>query len=174
MELTTWGNVREWCFNGTANRPFILGGAWNQQGYSCLDPMRLSAFDRSATNGLRCIKSHNAVPDEALRPVEFQLRDASKIEPVSEPVFQAYKGLYTYDRSTDLQPVIESTDEEPYWRRQKITFNAAYGRERVLAHLFLPRNISPPYQTIVYCPGQTAGGRNAADITAPRLMCGLA
>jgi eukaryotic-like serine/threonine-protein kinase len=150
------GNVREWCFNGAANRPFILGGAWNEQGYSCLDPMRLSAFDRSATNGLRCIKSHNAVPDEALRPVEFQLRDASKIEPVSEPVFQAYKGLYTYDRSTDLQPVIESTDEEPYWRRQKITFNAAYGRERVLAHLFLPRNISPPYQTIVYCPGQTA------------------
>jgi dienelactone hydrolase len=75
---------------------------------------------------------------------------------VSEPVFQAYKALYTYDRSTELQPVIESTAEKPYWHQQKITFNAAYGRERVLAHLFLPKNVSPPYQTIVYCPGQPA------------------
>jgi DNA-binding winged helix-turn-helix (wHTH) protein/dienelactone hydrolase len=150
------GNVREWCFNGTENRRFILGGAWNEQGYSCLDPMRLSPFDRSATNGLRCIKSQHPTPNPALRQVEFQFRDVLQTKPVSEPVFQAYKALYTYDRSTELQPLIESTDEEPYWRHQKITFNAAYGRERVLAHLFLPRNVSPPYQAIVFCPGQTA------------------
>jgi DNA-binding winged helix-turn-helix (wHTH) protein len=150
------GNVREWCFNGAGNRRFILGGAWNEQGYSCLDPIQLAAFDRSPVNGVRCIKSQYTPPNAAFRQVEFKLRDVSDTRPVSEPVFQAYKALYTYDRSAELQPLIESTDEESSWRRQKITFNAAYGRERVLAHLFIPRNVSPPYQTIVYCPSQTA------------------
>lgn len=37
-----------------------------------------------------------------------------------------------------------------------MTFNAAYGGERVLVHLFLPRNAAPPYQTVVHFPGSYA------------------
>ena len=37
-----------------------------------------------------------------------------------------------------------------------VTFAAAYGRERVPAHLFLPKNASPPYQTVVLFPSAYA------------------
>jgi len=48
---------------------------------------------------------------------------------------------------------VESVDDTPeYWKRERITYNAAYGNERILANLFLPKNASPPYQTIVYFP----------------------
>jgi cephalosporin-C deacetylase-like acetyl esterase len=60
--------------------------------------------------------------------------------------------LYSYDR-TPLDAKIEGEDDSsPYWRKQRITFNAAYGSERVIAYLFLPKSASPPYQTVVYFP----------------------
>ena len=30
---------------------------------------------------------------------------------------------------------------------------AAYGNERVPVHLFLPKGLKPPYQTVIYYPG---------------------
>ena len=47
-------------------------------------------------------------------------------------------------------------DSSPYWHREKVKFQAAYGNERVIAHLFLPRNAVPPYQVVVFFPGSTA------------------
>ncbi len=35
-------------------------------------------------------------------------------------------------------------------------FDAAYGGERMRAHLFLPKNASPPYQTVVFFPAGDA------------------
>jgi dienelactone hydrolase len=37
-----------------------------------------------------------------------------------------------------------------------ITFDAAYGGERIIAHLFLPKNTAPPYQTVIYFPGSAS------------------
>jgi eukaryotic-like serine/threonine-protein kinase len=42
------------------------------------------------------------------------------------------------------------------WKREKITFDAAYGKERMIAYLFLPRKATPPFQTVVYFPGADA------------------
>ena len=42
------------------------------------------------------------------------------------------------------------------WRREKVSFDAAYGNERVPAHLFLPRHAKPPYQTVVFSPSGEA------------------
>lgn len=47
----------------------------------------------------------------------------------------------------------ESSDD---WIQEKITFDAAYGDERVIAYLFLPKNTSPPYQTVIYFPGSSS------------------
>jgi pimeloyl-ACP methyl ester carboxylesterase len=44
-------------------------------------------------------------------------------------------------------------DAREYWRKEKVTFQAAYGNERVIAYLFLPKNAAPPYQTILFFPG---------------------
>jgi hypothetical protein len=36
---------------------------------------------------------------------------------------------------------------------ETVSFDAAYGNERITAYLYLPKNSPPPYQTIIYFPG---------------------
>jgi hypothetical protein len=63
--------------------------------------------------------------------------------------------LHAYEKS-DLDPRVERDDRSsPYWRRQTVSFQAAYGNERVKAHLFLPTNAAPPYQTVAFFGGST-------------------
>jgi hypothetical protein len=45
---------------------------------------------------------------------------------------------------------------------KSLIFDAAYGNERVIAFLFLPKKGHPPYQTIVYFPALTPFARDAA------------
>ena len=56
-----------------------------------------------------------------------------------------------------MDAVVYETDEKyDDWTIEKITFNAAYGNERVIAYLYLPKETTPPYQTIIYFPGVNA------------------
>ncbi len=148
------GNVKEWCLNPLGDRKFILGGASTDVPYMYSEPDAHPPFDRSATNGFRLIKLASPEPLAASLtvPLSFQKSDYRSFKPVSDSVFQMYERMYAYDRSP-LDAKIESEDDSsPYWREQRITFNAAYGNERVIAHLFLPKNVSAPYQTVVYFP----------------------
>jgi cephalosporin-C deacetylase-like acetyl esterase len=86
--------------------------------------------------------------------IELPSRDFEKEKPVSDEVFRAFKGLYAYDR-TPLEPKIEEVETTDEWRREKISFAAAYGEERVIAQLYLPQNASPPFQTVVLFPGSS-------------------
>ena len=43
-------------------------------------------------------------------------------------------------------------DEED-WTAEKITYAAAYGNERAIAYLFLPKKAKPPFQTVLFFPG---------------------
>ena len=53
-------------------------------------------------------------------------------------------------RRTSIR-VSKAIDEETaHWRREKVSFAAAYGNERVLGYLYIPKRATPPYQTIVY------------------------
>jgi dienelactone hydrolase len=58
---------------------------------------------------------------------------------------------------------VESRDESSEdWIEEKITFDAAYGSERVIGIFFLPKNTAPPYQTVIYFPGAQAIYRNSS------------
>ena len=48
--------------------------------------------------------------------------------------------------------VVSVDDSSPDWRKETISFAAAYGGERVPAYFFTPKNTSPPFQTLVFCP----------------------
>ena len=51
------------------------------------------------------------------------------------------------------------------WILEKIIFDAAYGGERVIAYLFLPKNTAPPFQTVIYFPGAASmAQRSSKDI----------
>jgi cephalosporin-C deacetylase-like acetyl esterase len=147
------GNVKEWCFNATENRRYILGGSWNEGRAYYVVPDALSPFDRSPANGFRCVKYPvRPLPGALTRPVEKPARDYRTEKPVSGSVFRILQSIYSYDR-TDLKARKESVDENsPYWRSESVSFDAAYDNQRVIARLYLPRNAKPPYQTIVYFP----------------------
>jgi cephalosporin-C deacetylase-like acetyl esterase len=153
------GNVREWCWNKTTVGRIIRGGAWNDANYLFSYLSQLPSFDRSPKNGFRCVQyiEKEKIPESAFQQIKYiEERDFSKEEPVPENIFTIYKNQFLYD-NTDLQSVIEARDNSHKdWTMEKITFNAAYGKERVIAYLFLPRNSSPPFQTLIYWHGLDA------------------
>jgi eukaryotic-like serine/threonine-protein kinase len=161
------GNAKEWCWNATGNMRFILGGAWNEPGYMFTGEDAQSPFGRSPTYGFRCAKylPGTASPKAAMDAISITSRDYAKEKPVPEKVFAIFKNLYRYDPApldSALDPAEESTE---FWKKQKVTFNAAYGNERMSAFLYLPKNAAPPYQTVVYFPSIDAiDQRSSRDI----------
>jgi eukaryotic-like serine/threonine-protein kinase len=82
--------------------------------------------------------------------------DFYKQKPVSDSIFEVYKEQFSYDKA-DLNARVEWRNESPKdWIQEKVTFNAAYENERMIAHLFLPKRGFPPYQTIISFPGAPA------------------
>ena len=147
------GNVKEWCWNEIGGLRYLLGGAWNEPTYMFLAPDAQPPLTRPANYGFRCAKYIAPIGASLMAEYRYQLRDYTKEKPASDEVYRLYKNMFAYDR-TELGPSTEAVDESPrYWRREKVTFNAAYGNERIVAVLFLPRNAKPPYQTVVYFPG---------------------
>lgn len=149
------GNVREWCWNATGDQNrYIAGGAWNDKRYKFADMNAIEPLDRSAVNGFRCIK---AVAAEALlRPVEKPTRDYHLEKPVDDRAFAVIRSSYTYDHSALNVSSEIKADSAHSWSSEKISFDAAYDHQRVIAWLYLPKNVQPPYQTILYVPPRSA------------------
>ncbi len=150
------GNVKEWCWNETGDHlRFILGGSWREPSYMFLNSDARPPLDRSPTNGFRCARFAAPPAETITAPRPRLFRDFAKEKPVSDEVFRIYRSLYAYDR-TELKARLEATEQSEYWWKEKISFDAAYGNERVPAYLFLPKNVAPPYQTVVFFPGANA------------------
>ena len=153
------GNVREWAFNACykAGSRLIKGGGWNDFMYSADAQMVLDSWDRSPSNGFRCVKYREYRPE--IRKLEAWTLQQRKLkhqerQPVSKEVFEFYLNQFAYDK-TDLEAVVDSVIEAEHWIKEKIHFNATYGNERMIAYLFLPKRGRPPFQTVIYythCP----------------------
>ena len=166
------GNVREWCLNESREGTrFILGGGWNDPDYAFTDAYAQPVFDRSPTNGFRCIRPVEAEPNRAAleRPIDIPTRDFFAEKPVPDDVFAQYVRQFAYDR-TPLDAKIEEEKQAADGTRQKITFNAAYGGERMMAYLFLPARGKPPYQVVVVFPGSgSISVRSSASLELGRI-----
>jgi len=133
------GNVREWCWNETSKGRVIRGGAWGENTYMFDNMSQAPAMDRSAKNGLRCAlyPEPEKIPASAFEmanyvgnPLIGEMPDFNKIKPVDDSIFRIYKEQFSYD-NTDLKARVESRKESPEWTLEKISFEAAYGGERV-------------------------------------------
>ncbi len=147
------GNVKEWCANEVSgqDRRYILGAGWNEPSYRFAEQDGQNPWERRNTFGVRLVK--NLGPAEAAAaPVGRVTPDPNTVVPVSDELFGVYRRFYAYDR-TALDSRVESVDDSsPDWRKEAVSFAAAYGNERVPAYLFLPKNAKPPYQTVVFFP----------------------
>ena len=160
------GNVKEWCWNAIGEKRYILGGGWNEPSFMFDDPDAQAPWDRAPSYGFRCAKYAAPASPEQLATFDLVTvpRDYAAEKPVPDEVFRIYRGFYSYDK-TELKATVDSVEESEHWRHERVSFEAAYGGERVPAHLFLPRNASPPYQTVVYWPsGEALALRTSADL----------
>jgi hypothetical protein len=150
------GNVREWCWNETSQGRLIRGGAWNDNTYEFRTRRQSPPMDRSVRNGFRLAVYPNleTVPEAAFGFQRLSVpNDFRTQQPVSDAIFEVYREQFSYDE-TELNARVEHREESPGgWIREKVSFDAAYGGERVLAYLFLPVNTRTPFQTVVYFPG---------------------
>jgi predicted esterase len=153
------GNVREWCWNETEAGRSLRGGAWNDAQYMTFNVSQADPFDRSPRNGFRCARYLNVerIPAKLFEPVKTTVAsEVAKLKPVTEEMFRHFCAQYDYDQ-VPLRSEVVARLEMPEWAQEKVAFDAAYGsgekRERGFAWLFLPKNVSPPYQTVVYFPG---------------------
>ncbi len=147
------GNVKEWCFSENDDGlRYVLGGSAGEPVYMYTHLVAEDPFDRSSSHGIRCARYVEPPGAALLRPVARSW-NFSEGSPASDAVVDAYFGLYDYDRVA-LNPRIDSLDDEsPHWRLQTVSYDAAYGGERVTALVFLPRNAAAPFQTVVWFPG---------------------
>ncbi len=150
------GNVREWVWNAAGSRRYSLGGAWSDPTYLFTGPDALDPFDRSPIQGFRCALYPAPPPDEAFGSIERVFRDYSKETPVEDAVFAAYRGLHLYDPGPLDARVESSDDASGHWREERVSYADATGGERIPATLFLPKNVAPPYQVVVYFPPGSA------------------
>ncbi len=153
------GNVREWIHN-PIDRPgehFILGGGWNDPGYAFVDAYAQPAFDRSLSNGFRCMRTVAGDPaaTDLGRLIPIPFRDFRAEQPVPDEVFAYFRRQFQYDRKPLRTKEIDD-QQIATGRWQTLEIDAAYGGERMQLHLFLPARGKPPYQTVVVFPGSLA------------------
>jgi eukaryotic-like serine/threonine-protein kinase len=162
------GNVKEWAWNDNGHGAhYVLGGAWNDPDYTFLFSDSRSPFDRADTNGFRCMKeTGKPAPPALYAAIAPPSRNYANEKPVADPIYRVYAEQYAYDR-TPLDPRLEKTDDSSaQWRREIVSIAPAYGGQRLPINLFLPKNVKPPFQTVLYFPGSSAI-RTASSATLP-------
>jgi dienelactone hydrolase len=150
------GNVREWCENAVgAEDRYILGGGFSDPPYQFTEAYAQPASNRAPINGIRLVKYLNDTePSLALAkaPQPRAFRDYPREKPASNAEYDAFRHTFDYDR-TALNPRVERRDTTEDWIIERVSYDAAYGGERMFANLYLPKHGKPPYQTVVLFHG---------------------
>jgi class 3 adenylate cyclase/dienelactone hydrolase len=160
------GNVREWTATAIGDERVILGGSWNDPYYIAgVSDTSTSPLDRSPGNGIRLALTADepAVAAAVRAPLAARTTATAAIaKPVADDVYAAYSRVFDYDRGA-LNASVEASHATHVWTRERVTFDAAYGSERMVMYLYLPIGSSPPYQTVVYWPGWDTFALDDAD-----------
>ena len=124
-------------------------------------------FTRGPSYGFRCALYTGQVPAEAFAPISRPVRDYKTEKPARDDVFEVFRRMYAYDK-TPLDAKTDAVDEtSEYWRKEKVSYRAAYGDERIPAFLYLPRNAPPPYQAVLWAPGGYAYRLRSSETGLP-------
>jgi dienelactone hydrolase len=153
------GNVKEWSSTASGSRRFISGGGWNEPSYMFTELDAQPPFDRQPTYGFRCVKYIKGPSAASLQPIDQLTRDFTKETSVSDEIFDVIRRMYAYDRRP-LDSAVDAVEETDAWRKETVSFGV--GGERMPAYLFLPKNASPPFQTVIHFPSGEARLRQSS------------
>jgi eukaryotic-like serine/threonine-protein kinase len=161
------GNVREWTATRIGEEYVVLGGSWDDPHYIAgVVDTSAPPIDRSPGNGIRLATTRDDAGAAArLRaPLHARSTAAGTIdyEPASDEIFAAYSRVFDYDRRP-LNAALQAVDTTRLWVRERVAFDAAYGDERMIVHLYLPTGGREPFQTVVYWPGWDTFGLDDVD-----------
>jgi TolB-like protein/formylglycine-generating enzyme required for sulfatase activity/dienelactone hydrolase len=148
------GNVREWLWTPIGDTRVIAGGAWNEPPYMYNNVDSASPWDRSAGNGLRCMRTVSGGPiGSALREaIEVKTIDYAALEPVDDAAYAVLAAQLDYSKA-GLDPQVEELPStNAAWTRERISLRTGYDEERFNVQLLLPTSGRAPYQAIVYFP----------------------
>jgi formylglycine-generating enzyme required for sulfatase activity/cephalosporin-C deacetylase-like acetyl esterase len=147
------GNVKEWIQNEAGDRRLILGGSFDEPGYTFHDLDAQDPFARLPGFGIRCVSFPTSVPEAAFAPISPAARDYSQEKPVGDETFEILQGMYAYDKAPLVAQTENIDDSNELWRKETVSYAAAYGGERIPAYIFLPKKVKPPYQAVLWVPG---------------------
>jgi dienelactone hydrolase len=102
-----------------------------------------------------------------MRQLEVPFRDFASETAVDDATFEVYRRQFAYDPLA-LNAVLEKSEDQEIAVREVVSFDAAYGGERMSALLFLPKAGKPPYQTVVVFPGSNAIHASSSDVVNAR------
>lgn len=165
------GNAREWGSNPNINgNRSIMGGGYDDETYFFTDNFSQHPINRYKTNGFRCVILSENEPNLASADTIIQsfTRDFYSHKPISDEVFKIYNGMFKYDKAPLNTSVInDSVPINEVWYKKIVEIDAAYGQERLPLNIFIPKNATPPFKTVVYVPGSGAiTSRNSQYLSA--------
>lgn len=156
------GNMKEWAWNATGELRYILGGSWNEPAYLFRHLVAQDPWGREPTYGVRCAQYPKPPAGNLLAPVT-RLREYARPDPISDEAFALLRGLYAYDRHPLEARVERVQDNLPGYRKETVSFITAYGNERMEVHLLIPRDVPPPYQSVIWFPGDDVFMRRSSE-----------
>ena len=154
------GNAREWGTNPHKNgNRSIMGGGYDDEPYFFTDNFSQHPNNRYKTNGIRCViisEEENTLAS-ADTMIQTFTRDFYTFEPISDEVFNVYNGMFQYEPFALNENVIEAElDINEVWTKEVVEIDAAYSNETIPLNIFIPKNVSPPFKTIIFVPGSNA------------------
>jgi pimeloyl-ACP methyl ester carboxylesterase len=148
------GNAREWLWTEGAEGRLIVGGAYNDPPYLYSQPEEAPPNDRSAANGVRCMRTVGGGPASAkLRePIVSTPVDYTAFEPIGDAAYSvlAQQLAYRPERFTPRTAAASSSNSA--WTKERIDIPTGYDSDTFAVQLFLPTAFEPPYQLVVYGP----------------------
>ncbi len=150
------GNVREWLFTADGqNNRYCLGGAWNDIGYLFTQSNALSPWDRSATNGFRCMAMPQGapIPAQLAKNVAVDHVDLDTIAMASDETFEVLRSGFAYTPAATNAKMEKGESGLPGIVEERITLDSPAGDDRLILHVYLPEGKTGPFPAVIFFPG---------------------
>ena len=166
------GNVKEWCWNESAG-----GRRYHPRRRLERAELHVPRFRRAAAvPTIRGVRHPADAGDRAVRarrprPSGTLARDFTKEMPADAAAFEIIRSLYAL-RPHTAERDARGSRGAPAWRKETVSYDAPYGKERIRAYLYLPKNaLAAVSDRAVFSRRR----RNAAPIEpgSAAALCGL-